>query len=365
VVLVVALCVIPRRYLIERGVESIRRISPPKPVSRQIAVGSTVVGVAVAALIPYMVGAKLTQWTVGVAYMIIFASLGMLVWTSGQVSLAHMAFAAVGAATFGHALLSGWPWLLALLAGGLMAVPVAALVAIPAIRLSGVYLAILTFGFGLLMQRTFFTSRLMFGVGGNMLIDRPHLLGLDTETDKGSYYTALIIALACLGIIVATMRSRLGRLLRAYGDSPQAMLAHGANTRVTSVWVFCISAFIAAIGGALLGATTAAAGAVSFDYNISLILVAVLAASTLFTLGRRSPIGTAIIGALLYVVLKVYITDSFFVRYQGVGFGLLALAVACGPGMKVFRPIRRVVAADPDVEQGAVSHRMARPVGAR
>jgi branched-subunit amino acid ABC-type transport system permease component len=366
VVLVVALIVIPRRYLIERGVESIRRISPPRPLSRPVALGSTAVGLAIAALIPFMVGAKLTQWTVGLAYMVIFASLGLLVWTSGQVSLAQMSFAAVGAATFGHALLHGWPWLLALLAGGLMAVPVAALVAIPAIRLSGVYLAILTFGFGLLMQRTFFSSKLMFGVGGNMLIDRPTLFGMPTDSDKGYYYTALIIAVACLGIIVATMRSRLGRLLRAYGDSPRAMLAHGANTRVTSVWVFCISAFIAAIGGALLGATTAAAGSVSFDYNISLTLVAVIAASTLFTLGRRSPIGTAIIAAFLYVVLKVYITDSFFVRYQGVGFGLLALGVACVPGMKSVRPIKRTAAPpDEDVEQGAVSHRLARPVGAR
>ena len=365
VILVLALIVIPRRYLIERGVQNIRRIRPPKPVSREIALGSTLAGVAVAALIPFMVGPKLSQWTVGIAYMVILASLGLLVWTSGQVSLAHMAFAAVGAATFGHALQSGWPWLLALLAGGLMAVPVAALIAIPAIRLSGIYLAILTFGFGLLMQRTFFTSDVMFGVGGNMLIERPKLLGLDTASDKGYYYTALIIALLCLGVIVATMRSRLGRLLRAYGDSPPALLAHGANTRVTSVWVFCISAFLAAIGGALLGATTNAAGAVSFDYNISLVLVAVLAASTLFTVGRRSPILTAIVGAFLFVVLKVYITDDFFIRYQGVGFGLLALAVACISGMKSFRSTGRVPAAGEDAELKPVSHRLAQPVEAR
>jgi branched-subunit amino acid ABC-type transport system permease component len=366
VVLVLALIVIPRRYLVERG-QHIRRIRPPKPISRPAAAASTVVGLVIAVLIPFMVGAKVSQWTVGIAYTVIFASLALLVWTSGQVSLAQMAFAAVGAAAFGHAIHSGWPWLLALLAGALMAVPVAAVVAIPAIRLSGIYLAILTFGFGLLMQRTFFTSDLMFGVGGNMQIARPKLFGLSTDTDKGYYFTALVIALLCLGVIVATMRSRLGRFLRAYGDSPQALLAHGANTRVTSVWVFCISAFIAAIGGALLAATTEAAGAVSFDYNISLTLVAVLAASTVFTLGRRSPILTAIVSAILYVVLKVYITDDFFIRYQGVGFGLVALGVACVPGMKWFKTLRRApdVAQEQDDQAEPVSHRMARPVGAR
>jgi len=136
-----------------------------------------------------------------------------------------------------------------------------------------------------------------FGFGGNKPVERPRLLGLDTDSDKGYYYTALTIAVLCLGIIVLTMRSRLGRLLRAYADSPQALLAHGANTRVTSVWVFCISAFIAAIGGVLLAGNTEVAASVSFDFNISLILVAVLAASTLFTLGRRSPILNAIVGS--------------------------------------------------------------------
>ena len=348
VVLVLALIVIPRRHLVERGVQNVRRLRVPEPISRPVAVGSTVVAIAVAVLIPFMVGAKVSQWTAGLGYTLILASLGLLVWTSGQVSLAQMAFAAVGAATFGHALQSGWPWLPAVLAGGLMAVPVAALVAVPAIRLSGVYLAILTFGFGLLMQRTVFGSDAMFGFGGNMPVERPRLLGLDTDSDKGYYYTALTIAVLCLGVIVLTMRSRLGRLLRAYADSPRAMLAHGANTRVTSVWVFCISAFIAAIGGALLAANTEVAASVSFDFNISLVLVAVLAASTLFTLGRRSVILNAIVGAFLFVVLRVYITDDFFVRYQGVGFGLLALAVACVPGMKWFRSIRPAPDADRD-----------------
>lgn len=371
VVLVLALIVIPRRHLVERGVQNVRRLRVPEPISRPVAVGSTVVALAVAALIPVMVGAKVSQWTAGIGYTLILASLGLLVWTSGQVSLAQMAFAAVGAATFGHALESGWPWLLALLAGGLMAVPVAALVAVPAIRLSGVYLAILTFGFGLLMQRTVFGSDAMFGFGGNMPVERPRLLGLDTDSDKGYYYTALTIAVLCLGIIVLTMRSRLGRLLRAYADSPQAMLAHGANTRVTSVWVFCISAFIAAIGGALLAANTEVAASVSFDFNISLVLVAVLAASTLFTLGRRSVILNAIVGAFLFVVLRVYITDDFFVRYQGVGFGLLALAVACVPGMKWFRSMRPAPAADrddPDDPAAPVSPHWEpepRPVGVR
>src|SRR5207237_8607812 len=108
-------------------------------------------------------GACMPIYSTGLAYVILFASLGLLVRTSGQVSLCHIAFAAVGASTAARAVGAGFPWPLAVLVGGLMAVPIGALLAIPAIRLSGVYLAIATFGFGLVMQRLFYASMLMFG----------------------------------------------------------------------------------------------------------------------------------------------------------------------------------------------------------
>jgi hypothetical protein len=69
------------------------------------------------------------------------------------------------------------------------------------------------------------------------------------------------------------------------------------------------------------------------------------------------------------VVLRVYITDSFFIRYQGVGFGLLALGVACVPGMAWFQSVRRAPEAEQDVvddqTEPVASHRQPRPVGAR
>jgi ABC-type branched-subunit amino acid transport system permease subunit len=355
IVLVVALVVVPRRYLIERGVQQIRRLRPPPHFSPSTIRASVVTGVTTAVIIPFVVGPKLNQFTTALALMVIFASLALLVWTSGEISLAQMAFAAVGAGTFAHALQDGFPWLVALLAAGLIMVPVAAVLAIPAIRLSGIYLAILTFGFGLLVQRLFFTTFLMFGPSNVMPIKRPKLFGaaLDTATNKGYYFTTLAIALMCLGMVALTRRSRLGRLLRAYGDSPAALLAHGANTTMTGVSVFCISAFIAGIGGALLAGVTSAASGISYDFSISLAMIAVLATSTLFTLGHRMPIVASVIAAFIYEVLKVYIRSSLFVRYQGVGFGILAIAVACGPGMGTIRVFRKGRAAEREREPSA------------
>jgi ABC-type branched-subunit amino acid transport system permease subunit len=320
----------------------------PAPIfAKSTVVMTTVGGLVVATIIPFVVGTKLGLFTTGLAFVAIFAALALLVWTSGQISLAQMAFAALGAATFAHALHAGFPWLLALLAAGLIMLPIGALVALPAIRLSGIYLAILTFGFGLLIQRLFFTTYLMFGRGNNARVSRPMLFGtaLNTGSDKGYYFVTLILTLMCLGIVTLTRRTRLGRLLRAYGDSPTALLAHGANTTVTGVFVFCISAFISGIAGALVAGVTGQASGISFDFSISLTIIAVLAASTVFTLGRRMPILASVIAAVLYEVLKGYVTNSFFVRYEGVAFGVLAILVACAPGMSSARLFTRAARA--------------------
>ena len=166
VVLFLVLLVFPRRYLVRKSV-TIPQGRPTwrAPTSLQLTGG--VVLVALLALVPGFAGIHLTDWTTFVAMTIVFMSLGLLVRTSGQVSLAQVAFTAIGAAAFSHLTIgSGVPWLLALLLSGLIAVPIGALLAVPAIRLSGLYLALATFGFGILLQGMFYTQHYMFGANG-------------------------------------------------------------------------------------------------------------------------------------------------------------------------------------------------------
>ena len=147
-----------------------------------------------------------------------------------------------------------------------MALPVGALVAIPSFRLSGLYLALATLGFGLLFQNLIYNTFVMFGGASTVDVARPKLFGL--TTDQGYYYVALSIAIICFVIIVAVHRSRFGRLLRGLADSAVALEAHGTNTKLTRLFVFCISAFLAAIGGAVIaGATQAAGGASSGPFG--------------------------------------------------------------------------------------------------
>ena len=126
--------------------------------------------------------------------MILLLSLGLLAKTSGQVSLCHITFAAIGAVAFSKLSSGGVPWIPALLIGGLVVVPIGAILAIPAIRLSGLYLALATFGFGLLVQDMFYNSNVMFGVTNiGISMPMPHLSWLTVDSSTGFYYVVLLI----------------------------------------------------------------------------------------------------------------------------------------------------------------------------
>jgi len=342
-ILIIALLFIPKRMLVQKGAQTARRLRPAVKLPT-VTIGTIgIVGLGLAVLLPYILPPGFIDlYTTGVGFAVILASMGLLLWTSGQISLCQIAFAAVGATTFIHAQQAGIPWGFSLLLAGLVAVPVGALVAIPSFRLSGVYLAAATFAFGLLFQNLVYNTFLMFGGVGELTMARPKFFGSYFGTDNGYYYLTLAIAVLCMIAIIGVQRSRLGRLLRGLSDSPTALDAHGANTKVTRLLVFCISAFLAAIGGVLIAGVTQTAGSTAtgpFGYFNSLALVAVLAFC-----GKRLII-SPVIAAFLFEVLKNYapFNSTFFTNYEGVAFGILAIGVAVVPGVEWLHPRKRAL----------------------
>ncbi len=335
IALVAALLLVPRARLIERGGKHIRKLPPihqfPVRINAATAVATAVLFLALPYLVPT---ADLNQFTVGVGFAIVLLSLGLLLWSSGQISLCQMAFAAIGASTFAHVQQQGVPWLMCLLIAGLAAVPAGALVAIPSFRLSGVYLAVATFGFGLLAQNLLYPSNWMFGFDDTELIQRPDWGAWETQGDKGFYYLTILIAGLLVALVLAVRASRMGRILRALSDSPAALEAHAVRTKVTRLSVFCLSAFIAAIGGALIGGANFGAGGNAtgpFGYFNSLALITVLVIC-----GRRPVLGP-VLAAYVFAVSKIYppLDSQFFIDYRGAFFGALALIVALWPGVRM------------------------------
>ncbi|MBA3741358.1 ABC transporter permease [Sporichthya sp.] len=319
IILFVVLLVVPRRKLVEIG----RQVKPaPPPVSpfpAQVRALGYAALFVVALFGPTLAGTRLPSWNQGMTQVILFLSLGLLVRTSGQISLCHIAFAAIGAAGLGHALEHGVPWPLAVIVGGLVVVPIAALLAIPAIRLSGLYLGLATLGFGISVAQFAYGKSYMFPAGV-LPTGRPQFWGMDN--DKHYYYLLLGIVIAAIGVTVAVERSRLGRLLRAMADSPLALTTLGLDVNVSKVIIFCISGFLAGISGACFASLFGAVNQDSFNYVQSLILLAVLAIS-----GRTTVLASVVASALM-VVVPAYIGDADLNLALQISFGLAAIIAA-------------------------------------
>jgi ABC-type branched-subunit amino acid transport system ATPase component/branched-subunit amino acid ABC-type transport system permease component len=278
---------------------------------------------AVLMIAPQFAGVHLVDWTSFLAYIVLFLSLGLLVRLSGQVSLAQISFMAIGVCAFsdvaaGH----HWPWLLALLFAMVVAAPIGAVLAIPAIRFPGLYLALATFGFGIVLSQMFYGQSYMFGtLGIPVNVPRPHLSWLDLDSDKGYYYFVLAVTVLITIFVVVLERSRLGRLLRAMSDSPVGLRASGTSINVCRVLVFCLAASLAAVAGVLDAGSIGLAGATGYVDTQSLLLFAVI----MLSLGRAPWYG--ILAAASLVLVPSYISASAVVTYAlSLFFGVNAIA---------------------------------------
>lgn len=321
-ILILILLIVPVTSL-PRQISSVRNLAPEPPALPPAVKAAGVLALGGAALlVPHVVGSRLPLWINAMTYVILFGSLALLVWVSGQISACHMAFAALGVTNMAH-FSQHMPWFAAVLLAGAATVPVGAIVAVPALRLSGIYLALITLGFGVLMQNVFYLTSWMFSIDLRVTASRPDLWGIGGSTDRQYYYVVLAFAsITCLAVTLI-YRGRLGRLLRAMAESPTMLTTHGLSVAVCRLLVFCISAFFAGIAGALSLAQTGSASGVAYGPVQSLLLLAVLAVS-----GVRL-LRSAIVGALLLAVLPGYVTDlgisNFGVNRQLLAFGLAAI----------------------------------------
>ena len=342
IVLLVVLIVVPRSKLVDT------RVGRPRPLPQSYyapwlpRVVAGVVVVAGLAIVPSVVGNNLTIWGSGLVYALLILSLGLLVKESGQVSLCQTSFAAVGGVALAHAAADwGFPWLLGMLFAGVMAALVGLFVAVPAIRVSGVFLALATLGFGLALQNLVYPTSLMFthSVDGLPGVPRPSF----ASTDKGFYYVMLVFVVVISLLLVSIHNGRLGRLLRGLSDSPLALNTMGDSVNGTRVIVFCISAFIAGLAGALYASYFQAIGLETPLYQPILSL-------QLFAIVMLIAAGTpwyGILGALGLQVLPAYVSDWWNLDniqpYLSLLFGVSAVFVAINadrqPGMPI--PLRK------------------------
>jgi branched-chain amino acid transport system permease protein len=217
-------------------------------------------------------------------------SLGLVTGRTGMISLCQMSFAGVGAWVTGYLNVIDAPGglIVWMIAGGLAAVPVGISIGLPALRLRGINLAIVTLGFAAAFDTVLATITFP-GQTSFLQVPRPPLF----ETDQGYFVFVLItFGLIAVGLDVIN-RSRLGASWLAVRHSERAAAAQGVSIPRAKLSAFAISAFISGISGGLLAGYLGTLVSDNFSMMQSLALFAV---STM--VGSHFALG-AVIGGLL------------------------------------------------------------------
>ena len=295
VVLFVVLLVLPNPQLRTRSTASSREDIPRQ--SRRTAAVTAAVVVAIGLVLAQTLNdadALRASRIFGIA--LIALSLVPLTGFGGQVSLCQMSFAAIGALVMAHHGQGGDP--LALLLAAVVCALVGAIVALPALRLSGLYLALATAAFAVFLDRWVFLFRsfdlgpwtIKLWEGGVVAVDPVDIPGIDT-TDRQTQL-AVLACVAALGylLVVAVRRSGFGQRLLAMKDSPAACATLGLDLTRLKLSVFALSAAMAGVGGALYAGTLGSVSPERFNLfeSLPLMLLTVVggigtAAGPLFT----------------------------------------------------------------------------------
>ena len=298
---------------------------------------------------PLLVAALLVAWLIGpatdyeaflfntfLAYVV--ASLGtvFLVGWSGQVSFAQAAFFGIGAFTTAHLARGINPPLpITVLVAASCAAAFALPMAIPAVRLRGVFLALTTLAYQAAIERFLF-RQIWFTLGGEAIpIEVPHLIGSITLGDQRVLALVLLpIAVAVYLAVHAMRRSKVGRALVGMHRREGAMAACGIAIPRYRLLAFVAAAWTAGAGGSLLTyALTSAPGSNEYTIVKSTVLLAIP------VIGGITRIEGAVVGSAVFVVMPEMIRRLEIQNFNVsavMGLGLFLVAVAFRGGVLGF-----------------------------
>jgi branched-chain amino acid transport system permease protein len=265
-------------------------------IDRNVAAGSG--GLILALLVPLVLpGPRLYEVTAGFIYALIALTLVVLTGWAGQISLAQFSFVGVGAFTAGHLAGShGQHFLFAALMGMLFAIPLGLVVGLVSLRLSGLYLALATLAFALVMDAVVFNRNDVSGGLTGITVPRPDFFGI-SFTSRAALYELAVVVFAIFALAAYALRQGpVGRRLHILRDSPMAASTLGVNLTVTKLVVFVVCGMVAALGGSLLGSLQQAITPLDFMWSASLTLL------LLVVLGGRSVLSGALIAGAVYAV---------------------------------------------------------------
>jgi branched-chain amino acid transport system permease protein len=249
IMLFIVLLLLPEAQLQYARIRSVRRLERVASV-RDTVLGMIVLLVIIGILSVFLSTTNLNRFALGMCTALVALSLVPLIGWAGQVSLAPLAFAGIGAVAYtrlggNH----GNIW--SIFVAALIVAPIGALLALPALRLQGLYLALATLAFAALVEDVFFSQPFALG-GAPRHAQRISLFGIDFASSR-AFLMLVTVVFGLLGIgVVALRHGAFGRRLIALRDSEAASVTVGVNVLATKVLVFSLSAAMAGFAGAFL-----------------------------------------------------------------------------------------------------------------
>ncbi len=184
-------------------------------------------------------------------YAIAGIGLMLLVGYTGLVSLGHAAFLAIGAYAHAYLLSRGWPLPLSLISASLFTAAVGAIVGLPAMRMTGLYLAIATLAFAIIVEQVIAHWESVTGGYRGMLVPDAQIFGVDLSDGRPFYYLCLFVTIACLLAGLNILRSPTGRAMIGIRDSEISAQSMGIDLARTKSIAFAISAGFTGLAGGL------------------------------------------------------------------------------------------------------------------
>ena len=283
-----------------------------------------------------------------VGYSIILAvSLNIVVGFLGELSLGHAGFMCVGAylATFIGSLLAAVipnklvVLIISMLCGGVIAALFGLIVGLPALRLKGDYLAIVTLAFGEIV-RTVFKNLPWFG-GSLGLATKVY--SSDRTFSSHLYIVTFVVAFIMLALVQNLLKSKHGRAITAIRDNEIAARAMGINVTYYKLFVFVLAAFFAGVAGVIYGAYTEPILYSAFDYNYSIAILVMV------VLGGMGNITGTILSATLITTVNFLLTTNLsgdLAALKYLVYALILMVVVIFNNAPALRPLKEKLSLD-------------------
>ena len=258
------------------------------------------------------IGTMICMWSIAAVGLMLLTGYG------GQVSMGHAAFFGIGSYASAILTTKGIPFVFALPAAGLSAGLVGVVIGLPALRLSGLYLAIATMGFNFIVEEILVRWEGLTNGNMGMLVDPPSVFGFWLDTERRFYY--LTFVLTVLSILAARniLRSPTGRALMAIRDSEVAAQAMGISMAKFKTMAFAISAFFTGIAGSLYAHKLTFINPESYTIILSIEFLAII------IIGGLGSLHGAVFGSVFVIGLPqiIVMTKGYMPAYIAAQTGL-------------------------------------------